>query len=160
MFVRVSRLVANTRSECEFRDAIKSIPSNYRLLSFEWLILCASPVSLWGCGCPVGFLNFVISILFLLGLYYFSVLFFIGSLVWFYSFCVFKFLLRHSQLIVLTTYLKNVRLFLSFFLVPLNVYVYSILRIVFWWTCNQIYFIFCLNQFLTIFYWLGRSCWN
>ena len=134
MFVGVSRLVANTCSKCKFGNTIKSIPCNYRLLGLEWLILRTSPVSLWGGSCSVGFLNFVISILFLLGLYYFSVLFFIGSLVWFYSFCVFKFLLRHAQLIVLTADLKYVRLFLSFFLIPLNVYVYTILRIVFRWT--------------------------
>ena len=160
LLVGISRLVANTRRKGKFGDAIKSIPSDYRLLALKRLILC--PVSLWWGCCPVGFLDFVISILLLLGLYYFSVLFFISALIWFYSFCVFncQFLLRHTQLIVLTTNLKYVRLFLSFLLIPLNVYVYTILRIDFRWARYQIYFIFCLTHFLTIFYWLWRCCWN
>ena len=87
-------------------------------------------------------MGLVVSVLFLLGLQYFSFLFFVRSLVGFYSFAIFLILLGHPGLICLTPDLKYVRLLLSFFLVPLNVYVYAILRIVFLWAGQQVYFIF------------------
>ena len=98
LLIRVSRLMADACSERELGDAVESIPSDCRLLVLESLILCADSVSLWRGCCPVRFLDFVISIFFLLGLDHFSFLFFVGSLVWFHALCFFnwKILLRHA----------------------------------------------------------------